>query len=49
MNRPTKYNEKEPGATAADCIGCRQCEENCPQKLKIRDLLQMVDEKLTAL
>ena len=42
-------NEKEPGATAADCIGCGRCEESCPQHLQIRQLLQMVDEKLTAL
>ena len=42
-------DEKSPGATAADCIGCGMCEEKCPQKLKIRDLLKMVDEKLTAL
>ncbi len=42
-------NEKSPGATVADCIGCGMCEEKCPQKLQIRDLLQMVERKLTAL
>lgn len=42
-------NEKNPGATAADCIGCGMCEEKCPQKLKIRELLKMVDTKLTVL
>ena len=43
------HNEKNPGATAADCVSCGMCEEKCPQKLKIRDLLKMVDEKLTTL
>ena len=42
-------DEKNPGATAADCIGCGMCEDKCPQKLKIRELLKMVDTKLTVL
>ena len=42
-------NEKEPGATISDCIGCGKCESNCPQHLQIRELLKMVDEKLSAL
>lgn len=41
-------NEKAPGATTSDCIGCGKCEDSCPQKLDIRNLLKMVDEKLTA-
>ena len=42
-------NEEHPGATVSDCIGCGQCEDKCPQHLQIRELLQMVDEKLMAL
>ena len=42
-------NEIEPGATANDCIGCGKCEDRCPQKLQVRELLKLVDEKLTAL
>ena len=43
------HNEKQPGATVKDCVGCGYCEKKCPQHLKVRELLKMVDEKLTAL
>ena len=42
-------NEKQPGATAKDCVSCGYCEKKCPQHLKVRELLKMVDEKLSAL
>ena len=35
-------NLAEKGAGPADCIGCGQCEEACPQHLEIRRLLQSV-------
>lgn len=35
---------KEEG-DAARCVACGQCEEACPQKLQIIDLLQMVHQK----
>ncbi|MGI6006489.1 MAG: aldo/keto reductase [Ruminococcus sp.] len=31
---------------ASDCIGCGQCEENCPQHLPVRSLLEKVAEAL---
>ena len=42
-------NEKKPGATSKDCIGCGFCESKCPQKLSIRDLLKKVEPILEAL
>ncbi len=42
-------NEKEPGATSADCIDCGLCEEKCPQQLKVRSLLKMAEAKLESL
>ena len=42
-------NEKEPGATSSACVNCGYCEKKCPQHLKVRELLKMVDEKLSAL
>ena len=42
------YLEK-PGATSADCVDCGQCEDKCPQKLKIRELLPMAENKLSSL
>ena len=42
-------NEKQPGATSKDCVNCGYCEKKCPQHLKVRDLLKMVEEKLAAL
>lgn len=43
------YVEKDNGKTFADCIGCGKCEANCPQKLPIREKLEMVDKALRAL
>jgi len=37
------------GKTGADCSGCGQCEEKCPQKLKVRAELVRVGELLEAL
>ncbi len=42
-------NEKNPGATAKDCINCGFCERKCPQHLKIRELLKKTEEVLNAL
>lgn len=42
-------NEKKPGATSKDCIGCGFCESKCPQKLQIRDLLKKVEPILESL
>ena len=43
-----KYQEK-PGITSDSCVDCGLCEEKCPQKLKIRELLKMAEAKLEAL
>ncbi len=43
-----KYQEK-PGITSDSCVDCGLCEEKCPQKLKIRELLKMAESKLEAL
>lgn len=42
-------NEKKPGATSKDCVGCGFCESKCPQKLPIRDLLKKVEPVLESL
>ena len=42
-------NEKTPGVTSAECAHCGYCEKKCPQHLKVRDLLKMAEEKLSAL
>ena len=39
------YREAAPkGHRASDCIGCRQCEEACPQHLSITDYLKQCTE-----
>jgi hypothetical protein len=39
------YGNRSKGhGKASDCIGCGNCEENCPQHLKIIDLLKEVSE-----
>ena len=42
-------DEKNPGATSADCVSCGYCERKCPQHLKVRELLKMAEEKLRSL
>ncbi len=42
-------NEKNPGVPGSECIGCGQCEDKCPQHLKIRDLLKKVEPILESL
>lgn len=42
-------DEKKPGATSKDCIGCGYCERKCPQHLKVRDLLKKAEETLNSL
>jgi predicted aldo/keto reductase-like oxidoreductase len=32
--------------SAANCIGCRKCEQHCPQSLKISELLPLVKKRL---
>ena len=43
------HNEKQPGATSNDCVGCGYCEKKCPQHLKVRQLLKMAESALEAL
>lgn len=42
-------DEKKPGATSKDCVGCGHCERKCPQHLKVRELLKKVEGVLEAL
>ena len=42
-------NEKEPGATSKDCVGCGYCEKKCPQHLQVRELLKKAEVALEAL
>ncbi len=42
-------NEKAPGVTSDQCIDCGHCESQCPQHLKIRDLLKKVEPVLESL
>jgi hypothetical protein len=40
------FTDSEPGGFASQCIECGQCEEKCPQSLKIPTLLKAVAEEL---
>ena len=42
-------NEKDPGVHPDACVNCGYCERKCPQHLQVRDLLKMVQNKLSAL
>ncbi|MBR4953431.1 MAG: 4Fe-4S dicluster domain-containing protein, partial [Oscillospiraceae bacterium] len=42
-------NEKKPGATSDVCTECGICEEKCPQKLNIRELLKKAENTLKQL
>lgn len=42
-------NEREPGATSADCANCGYCEKKCPQHLQIRELLKKAEDVLRTL
>ncbi len=42
------YIKEHPKSLVQHCVECGACEERCPQHLKIRELLKMVDEKLLA-
>ena len=37
---------KMANVTAADCIGCGQCEDACPQRLPIISYLERIKEEL---
>ena len=38
----------EPGF-ASQCVGCGKCEQHCPQKIQIRQMLKLADRKLGGL
>lgn len=41
------YNHNIPAERRASaCVGCRTCEEKCPQKIKISEWMQKVDKEL---
>ena len=42
-----KYPQRIPeGARADACVQCRECEEECPQEIKISEWMVRVDEEL---
>lgn len=41
---PAYHALTETHGKASECIGCRQCEKNCPQSLEISSLLKQVAE-----
>lgn len=41
------YNNNIPAERRASaCVGCRTCEEKCPQKIKISEWMQRIDKEL---
>jgi predicted aldo/keto reductase-like oxidoreductase len=41
------YNNSIPAdKRASACVGCRTCEEKCPQKIKISEWMQRIDKEL---
>lgn len=41
------YNNNLPAENRASaCVGCRTCEEKCPQKIKISEWMQKIDKEL---
>ena len=40
------YHFAEPEKRAANCIGCRTCEEHCPQGIEITRYIKIVEETL---
>lgn len=44
----TKYKRMKEGAKAGDCVQCRQCEEHCPQNIKISEWMPCVHNELSA-
>jgi predicted aldo/keto reductase-like oxidoreductase len=41
------YNNNIPAEKRASaCVGCRTCEEKCPQKIKISEWMQRIDKEL---
>ncbi len=44
--RPVYANVAKSNGKASDCIGCKACERNCPQRIKITEWLPKIAEKL---
>lgn len=44
------YDRSVPRLRQADhCVGCRKCEEHCPQQIPIADKMRMIDEYVESL